>query len=200
MGILPFDKIQLEIGFDLFLPTENPLALNAKVGTPEDTFFPGSPSVAVGIFGVGTKSDVTDYFALHAMVQKNLPWGGYVAVGGYYGAGSATVWTSSTGDVNRAGFMGGIASPDINVNLPGLKKLILVADVQTGKNVFGAGGPVIYVYFNDAIDLLTGPVFFFDQDLQPGHSSWMWTLQLDIDVTLLPPPPAAPAPASAPAQ
>src|SRR6266568_4174719 len=40
MGILPFDKIQLEIGFDLSLPTENPLALNAKLGTPEDTFFP----------------------------------------------------------------------------------------------------------------------------------------------------------------
>lgn len=187
MGILPFEKLQLEVGFDLLLPSDNPLLLNAKLGTPEDTFFPGSPSLAVGIFGVGTKSDVTDYHALSGMVQKNLPWGGYVAVGGYYGLGSDAVWSSSDGDVNRAGFLGAIASPDINVNLPGLKKLIFVADVQTGKNVFGAAGPGLYLYFNDSVDLLTGPVFFFDQDLQPGHSSWMWTVQLDIDVTLFAP-------------
>jgi hypothetical protein len=187
MGILPWDKLQLEIGFDLVVPSSDPLYLNAKLGTPEDTFFSGSPSLAVGIFAVGTKGDSTDYDALSALVQKNLPWGGYVAVGGYYGVGSDKVWTSSDGSVNRAGFLGAITSPDIKVDLPGLKKLIFVADVQTGNNSLGAGGPGVYIYFNDSIDLLTGPVFFFDKDLQPGQSSWMWTLQLDIDVTLLAP-------------
>ena len=62
-----------------------------------------------------------------------------------------------------------------------------MADVQTGSNVFGAGGPGLYVYFTDNIDLLTGPVFFFDPALQPGGRRMLWTVQLDVDVTLLAP-------------
>ncbi len=197
MGVLPWKELQLEVGFDLLLPSEDPFLFNAKLGTPEDTFFPGSPSLAIGIFGVGTKGDATNYNALHAMIQKNLPFGGYVAAGGYYGAGPKALWTSSDGHENRAGFMGAIAAPDINVNIPGLKKIVPVADIQTGKNVFGAGGFGLYFYFTDTIDLLTGPVFFFDKALQPGASSWLWTLQLDVDVTLFAPQPTPAVPASA---
>jgi len=187
IGVLPWKELQLEVGFDLLLPSEDPLLFNAKLGTPEDTFFTGSPSLALGIFGVGTKGDATNYNAFHAMIQKNLPWGGYVAAGGYYGAGPAVLWTSSEGNENRLGFMGAIAAPDINVNIPGLKKIVPVADIQTGKNAFGAAGFGLYFYFTDTIDLLTGPVFFFDKALQPGGSSWMWTVQIDIDVTLFAP-------------
>jgi len=28
-----------------------------------------------------------------------------------------------------------------------------------------------------------GPVFFFDEALQPGGSSWMWSLQFDADIS-----------------
>jgi hypothetical protein len=185
MGVLPWQAIQLEVGFDLLLPSEDPALFNAKLGTPEGTFFAGSPSLAVGIFGVGTKSDATDYDIVYGQIQKNLPWGGYVSVGGYYGAGAEGLWKSSTGDLNRAGFIGAITAPDIVIDIPGLKKIVAVADVQTGKNAFGAGGVGLYLYFTDSVDLLTGPVFFFDGDLQPGKSSFMWTMQLDIDVTLL---------------
>jgi hypothetical protein len=184
VGVLPWKELQLEVGFDLLLPSEDPFLFNAKLGTPEDTFFPGSPSLALGIFGVGTKGDATNYNILSADIQKNLPWGGYVSVGGYYGVGPAVLWTSSEGNENRLGFMGAISGPDINVNIPGLKKIVAVADVQTGKNAFGAAGFGLYFYFTDTIDLLTGPVFFFDKALQPGGSSFLWTVQLDIDVTL----------------
>jgi len=92
--------------------------------------------------------------------------------------------------VNRSGFMGAISAPDINVNIPGLKKIVPVADIQTGKNAFGAAGFGLYFYFTDTIDLLTGPVFFFDKALQPGSSSFLWTVQLDIDVTLFASEPA----------
>jgi len=185
MGVLPWEKIQLEVGFDLLLPSDDPALFNAKLGTPEGTFFDGSPSLCAGIFGVGTKGDVTNYDILYGQIQKNLPWGGYLSAGGYVAVGPDKLWMSSTGDVNKAGFIGAIASPDIVVDIPGLKKIILVADVQTGKNAFGAGGAGVYFYFTDSIDILTGPIFFFDGDLQPGQSSWMWTMQLDIDVTLL---------------
>jgi hypothetical protein len=45
IGILPWKQLQLEVGFDLLLPSEDPFLFNAKIGTPEDTFFTGSPSL-----------------------------------------------------------------------------------------------------------------------------------------------------------
>jgi hypothetical protein len=196
MGVLPWGKLQLEVGFDLLLPSPHPAVFNAKLGTPEGTFFRGSPSLAVGVFGVGTKTGVTDFDILYGQLQKNLPWGGFVSGGGYYGAGSTSLWIGSDGGVHRAGFMGAIAGPDIDVRVPGLKKIVPVADVQTGKNVFGAGGAGLYFYFTDAIDVLTGPVFFFDKALQPGGRNFLWTVQLDVDVTLIALK-AKPAPAAA---
>ena len=207
IGVLPWEKLQLEIGYDLFLPTQDPLLflLNAKLGTPENTFFNGSPSLAAGVFGVGIKGKSstnagTSYDIFYGQIQKNLPFGGYVSAGGYYGAGTKELWQVSATDtaVHRAGFMGAVASPDINVNLPGLKKLIVVADIQSGKNIYGAAGGGVYFYFNDLIDILTGPVYFFDSALQPGGKSWMWTVQLDVDIPFKSAPPA-PSPAAEPA-
>jgi hypothetical protein len=183
VGVLPWERLQLEVGFDLLLPTEAPLLLNAKLGTPEGTFFRGSPSLAAGIFGVGTKRGVTDFDALYAQAQKRLPWGGYVSAGAYTGAGSRVLWTGSDG-LARGGFMGAVSAPDLPVNLPGLKKIVPVADVMTGKNALGAAGGGLYLYFTDAIDVLTGPVFFFDGATQPGGRRFLWTVQLDVDVTL----------------
>ncbi len=199
LGVLPWEPVQLEIGFDLLLPTRDPVLFNAKLGTPEGTFFTGSPSLAVGIYGVGTRAGATDFTIVYGQIQKTFPWGGYVSAGGYYGAGSTRLWTSSGGAVNRGGFMGALALPDINLDLPGLKKLVLVGDVQTGENVFGAVGGGVYFYFTDAIDVLTGPVFFFDGNLQPGGESFLWTVQLDVDVRLFgsakeEPRPSSPAP------
>ncbi len=193
MGVLPWDRLQLEVGFDLLLPSEHPLLLNAKLGTPEGTLFSGSPSLAVGIFGVGTSTGSTTYDIVYGQAQKSLPWGGYVSLGGYWGAGSTLLWQGSDGREHRGGFMGAVSGPDIPVGLPGLKKLVAVTDVQTGRNAFGAGGAGLYFYFTDSIDLLTGPVFFFDPGLQPGGRRMLWTVQLDIDVTLFAPksPPAA---------
>src|SRR5262249_35181248 len=135
-------------------------------------------------------------------LQHTIPGvGGYVSVGGYYGAGSELLYTNSDGNVVRAGFMGGFLSPDINVNLPWLLKMNVTADVQTGKNVLGAAGGGIYFYFTDKIDLLTGPVYFFDQNMQPGGKQWFWTVQLDVDLPLRSAPAAvAAAPETKPAE
>jgi hypothetical protein len=197
VGVLPWEKLQLEVGFDLLLPSKDPFFFNAKLGTPQGTFFNGSPALAAGVFALGTRSDGTDFDIVYAQAQENFPWGGYLSAGAYYGAGSKLLWTSSDGNVNRWGFMGAIAAPDIKVNLPGLKKMVPVADIQTGKNIFGAAGGGLYFYFNDAIDLLTGPLFFFDKALQPGGHTFFWTVQLDVDMALFSRPeqsaPAAPA-------
>jgi hypothetical protein len=184
MGVLPFQKVQAEVGFDLLLPSPDPFYLNAKLCTPEGSLFGGSPGIGGGIYNVGTKDGSTDYNILYLMVQKSFPnVGGYVAGGVYHGTSDA-LFTNSEGEIVRTGALFAVVSPDINVGWKGLKKITIAADIQTGKNVLGAGGVGANFYFTDTIALLTGPVWFFDEDLQPGGRSWMWTFQIDVDVPL----------------
>lgn len=183
VGFLPSQKIQGEVGFDLLLPSQDPLFFNAKLCTPEGSFFGGSPAISFGIYNVGTKKGVTDYNALHLMVQKGIGGGGYVSAGLYHGL-KESLFVNSDGEVVRTGAMLGFFSPDINVNVKGLKKINLAADIQTGKNVLGAWGFGVYFYFADGISLLTGPVFFLDRDLQPGGRKLLWTAQVDVDIPL----------------
>jgi hypothetical protein len=189
IGVLPGKAIQAELGFDLFYPTvaasgpiDAPVLLNAKLGGPEDAYFKGSPAWSAGIFAVGFETDVTDYNVLHAMIGRTFPRIGSLAAGGYYGL-NEKLFRSSDGKDERAGFMGGWFSPPIDV--PVIDRIHFTWDVQTGKNVLGATGGGIYVYVTPTVDLLTGPVFFFDEKLQPGGSRWMWSLQLDVDLDLI---------------
>ena len=209
MGVLPFDNLQLEVGFDLVLPSTDPVLLNAKLGVPEDKLFPFQPSLAVGIFGVGTKASTatalgTDYNILYAQAQHTIPVvGGFVSAGGYYALQDKLFQASDGSGTSRAGFIGGIGSPDIPINAPWLQKITFAADVQTGKNAFGALGGAASFYFSDKVSVLTGPVYFFDPGSQPGGRQWFWTMQLDIDMPLVSPPAAAaaaPAPAATKAE
>jgi hypothetical protein len=214
MGVLPWENLQLELGFDLLLPGSDPFLFNAKLGFPEDKLFPYQPSFAVGIQGVGTKQSTqttlgTDYNMLYAQLQHTIPVvGGYVSVGGYYGLQDKLYQASDGTGTNRAGFIGGFVSPDVPVNQPWLTKINVLGDVQTGKNAFGAVGGGVALYFTDKIDVITGPVYFLDPGAQPGGRQWFWTVQLDIDLPLRPAPAAAaagpvsqaPAPATPPAE
>jgi hypothetical protein len=162
MGVLPFENLQLEVGFDLLLPGSDPLLLNAKLGVPEDKLFAFQPSFAVGIFGVGTKTTTattpgTDFNILYAQLQHTLPViGGYVSAGGYYSLQDKLFQSSDGSGTQRAGFMGGFTSPDIPINAPWLQKINFTADVQTGKNAFGAAGGGVYFYFSDRVDGAAG--------------------------------------------
>jgi hypothetical protein len=211
IGILPFEKIQAEIGIDALLPYKGfyadpagPLFLDAKLGAPDGAFGAWSPGISAGIYGVGLTRG-TAFHILHAELSKSLPIG-TLAAGVYYGAGgNDSLWTGSDGTVRRAGLMGAWTAPDIVIDLRGLQKISLFADVMTGKNAFGGGGPGIGLYFTPSIDVLTGPVFFFDKDLQPpvppaGEGSrMMWTVQLDVDIDLAPARATPAAPGAAPA-
>ena len=80
IGVLPFDKLQMEIGTDLVEPTNDPttgkdypLFFNAKIGSPEGKLFQGSPALYIGIFGIGTKKDVTNQNVLYGTIGKEFP-------------------------------------------------------------------------------------------------------------------------------
>jgi hypothetical protein len=183
VGVLPSTRIQAEVGFDLLLPSQDPLFLNAKLCTPESSWFKGSPALSFGIYNVGLKKDLTDFNVLHLVLQRSLPGGGYLSIGGYHGL-TAGLLMSSEGKAVRTGAMLGFFSPTIEIGARGLKKINLTADLQTGRNVLGAGGVGAYFYFSDTISLLTGPVFFLDKALQPGGRRLMWTAQVDVDIPL----------------
>jgi hypothetical protein len=187
MGVLPFEKLQAEVGFDLFLPSgtfEASPQLNAKLGIPEGAFGGWQPGVSGGIYGVGFKSNVSNYNILHAEVSKTIGPIGTLVAGGYYGLTEALfvsdLATGARGD--RGGVMGAYITPDLNVGLPWLTKLNAAVDVMTGSNAFGAVGAGVGIFFTPAVNLLTGPVFFLESRAQPNGASWMWSMQIDVDM------------------
>jgi hypothetical protein len=188
MGVFPGQKLQAEVGFDLLYATvasdggvKAPFVLNAKVGAPEDVYFHGQPAWSFGIYGVGFKEDVNNANALHFMLGKTVARAGTSSLGVYYGL-NKDLFRSFEGDDERFGLMAGWTSPSIDVSL--IDKIAFCWDIQTGHSAAGATGAAIYAYFTPAISLETGPVFFFEKELQPGGSDWMWSMQLDIDLDL----------------
>lgn len=188
IGVLPGESLQTEIGFDLFYPSfagtdpiEVPIVLNAKIGAPEDTYFRGQPAWSAGIFGVGFKEGFNDQNVLHVMLGKTWPSIGSLSLGGYYALNEALVRSASGGE-ERTGFMAGWLSPAVDVPL--IDKIVLAWDIQTGENVLGATGGGAYLYITPAVDLLMGPVFFFENELQPGQANMLWSMQLDVDLDL----------------
>ena len=90
VGILPFDFIQAEVGFDLILQGDSvadnsPAYFHGKVATPENSMFDWSPALAVGIYNVGTNPDVTMQNVGYGVVAKTLPYVGRISAGYYYG-------------------------------------------------------------------------------------------------------------------
>jgi hypothetical protein len=195
IGVLPWEKLQGEIGLDLFLPglpsatgpthASDNAYLNARLTLPENAFSPYQPGLSVGIQSVGFKSDYSNYNHLHATVAKTFGPVGTVGVGGYYGLNDK-LYVSSKGKTERSGFMASYTSPDIDIKVTGLDKIVVVADYASGNNYFGAYGGGLAFYFTPSVDLITGPVWFNDRDLFRAsyRTDFMWTFQVDVDFDL----------------
>ena len=79
VGVLPYEKVQLETGID-YLETgtnsvadHSPIYFNAKLGTPEGSLASGSPAFAVGGYNFGTKTGVTTQNIAYGLLAKTLP-------------------------------------------------------------------------------------------------------------------------------
>ena len=180
VGVLPFEKFQMEVGVDALWPSDNPYFFNAKMGAPEGALFSGAPALQVGIFNVGTKDKVTNQNIVFGVVGKTIPVLGRVTAGPYIG--NAAVLRSSSGKTENAGFMvaydrGFLPTKDSAGNE--YSKVVLAGDYASGKNAIGGGGVGLYYYFTKDIDLLTGPVWFNDKGL---NGTWKWTTQIDINL------------------
>lgn len=191
IGVLPYEKLQLEVGVDYLEPTTDPFLFNAKLGTPEGALFEGSPAINIGIFNVGTDSKTddgdgrTDLDIADIIVGKTLPFGlGRLHAGVYYGNSKSLL--DKNGEKENTGYMIGWDMGVIRTKEPDggeYHKWIFAADYASGKNAIGGGGVGVYHYFTKNISLLTGPVWFNEPSLAGPNpfAKWVWTTQLDIN-------------------
>ena len=172
LGILPFQKLQMELGVDFLEPSNDPFSANARLGTPEGKW---SPAAAIGILGVGIKKDVTDLNVGYGVIGKTIPYLGRLFIGGYYGNDKIMGQKTNKGITlayDRS-FMTAKSTSGTDFN-----RLMLSADWASGNNVLGGGAVGLYFFFTENISLLTGPVWFNNQSI---NGDWKWTVQLDIN-------------------
>ena len=115
VGILPFEKIQAEIGFDYLTVAGNPndshpFSGNFKLGTPEDSLFKFSPAFAVDMYNVGptnyngpsnvgtpalslgrATAITSGQNIVYGLAARTLPIIGRISAGGYHGSQRALV-------------------------------------------------------------------------------------------------------------
>ncbi len=207
VGVLPFEKIQMEVGIDGLFPgtrihstmtsIAKSLLFNAKVGTPEGSLWSWSPAINLGIFNVGTKAEVTNMNIVDLIVGKTLGPFGRIHGGGYYGNPDAVLMREGGCKPNGSGPLACIPGASGKLDNAGgmvgydygfwkvkdkegneYNKWVFAADYASGKNFIGGGGFGMYHYFTKDISLLTGPVWFNDHVI---NGQWKWTVQLDIN-------------------
>lgn len=186
IGVLPFTRVQMEVGMDYFATTAHPWLGNFKIGTPENAFFKGQPALQVGTYLLGRKTtdNRADYDITFAVIGKTLGPIGRLSAGPYIGNHATLV--SSSGKAENTGYMvafdHGFAPVKDSKGAVDYSRFVFAADYASGKNAFGGGGFGIYCYFTKDFSLLVGPTFFNDRGLNGG---WKLSTQLDINLPRL---------------
>lgn len=180
-GLLPFEKVQMEVGIDYISNGSSydnyPLYFNAKLGTAEDSICKHSPALAIGGYGFGTNSDSgsayrTDQNIVYALAAKTLPVVGRLSAGYFYG--NDKVLLDHKGDKENDGLLlsWDRAMPEIS------DKLWLAVDYQGSDSAMGAlsfGGSWA---FTKDVSLIIGFDIYNNQKIAGENTI---TTQLDIN-------------------
>jgi hypothetical protein len=153
-GVLPFEKIQAEVGVDYFEggqggfgvdADKHPIYFNAKLGTPEDSLFKYSPALAVGIWNLGTANSAKQNI-IYGLAARTLPVVGRISAGGYHGAksvlgqgqndGALVSWDRTMSEIND--------------------KLWLAVDYMSGNNFNGSLNFGVSWAFTKNISVIVG--------------------------------------------
>ncbi len=195
VGVLPFEKIQAEVGFDLMYGGTNtaagldkdPLYFHAKIGTPEDSLFKYSPAIAVGGYNFGTKKgevqngvytkNGTDANIYYGLVARTLPVIGRLSVG-YYGLNrKSSVATVYDGNGTKGDDSGVLLSWDRTMTEIS-DKLWVAVDYQGGKNAYGATSFGASWAFAKNVSVILGYDVYNNKDRAGQNTA---TVQVDIN-------------------
>lgn len=171
-----WQDLRVEYGVDFFGATANPWTFNAKIGIAENKLFCGAPALSVGVFNIGTRHRGyarTDQNVVDIVLGKTLPdslWGANVYAGAYSGSRAL--------GKDRKGYMVAMFKdfcPAKDCEGNDYKKWFLAADYASGNNAIGGGGIAVGYYFNSAIFIQSGPVWFNSAEI---NGRWKWGVQL----------------------
>jgi hypothetical protein len=171
-GVLPFEKVKLEIGADYLTTGEggqgddHPFYFNAKLASVEDALFKGMPAIAVGVWNLGTydKPEAglsTRQNLAYGLLAKTLPVVGRISAGGYYGAKRALAYGTNGPDTGNN--TGVLVSWDRTISEIS-DKLWLAVDYMSGNNGNGQIGFGGSWTFSPQVSLLAGVQIF-----NPGY-------------------------------
>ncbi len=197
IGILPFEKLQAEVGFDYLVNSSNPndnhpLMGNFKIGIPEDAFFKFMPALAVGMYNIGPNNyegpsgGVPGRAAFissgqniaYALVAKTLPAIGPVpslgriSAGGYHGSQRALV------DPNGHSANEGVLLSWDRTMTEITDKLWLAVDYMGGNNVNGALSVGASWAFSKNVSVIFGYDIWKEKALAGNNT---FTVQVDIN-------------------
>jgi len=173
-GVLPFKKLQMEIGFDYLVTAsdpndQHPWSGNFKLATPEDSLFTFSPALAVGLYNGRPAKDIATRDApsvssgqniVYGLVAKTVPaLGALPSLGrftaGYYRGAKRALVDNADPDLAKPANDGVLLSWD-RIMKEINKKLWFGVDYQGGDNVTGAFNFGASWDFTDSIQLLLG--------------------------------------------
>jgi len=182
VGVLPFEKINMEVGFDhksgYGFFDRYPLYFNAKLGVPEGALHKYSPAIAAGIYDLGTKAYDkgtgigTDYNILYGEIAKTVDPVGRLSVG--YFSGNKDLLVNAKGEADNSGLM--VAWERTMSELS--DKLWLCVEYMGSQSAYGTFNFGASWKFAENVALLAGYDIFSNADLNLPDT---FTLQVDID-------------------
>jgi hypothetical protein len=173
-GVLPFEKVRAEAGIDyrdIGGSHTYPIYFNAKLGTPEDSLFKGSPAIAFGGYDFGTKENVTDYNILYGLAAKTFGKLGRLSIG-YY-TGNEDLLVDKYGNKDNSGIL---VSWDRTITEIS-DKLWAAVDYQGGDNSYGALSFGVAWSFAPDVSVILGYDIYNEDELYKPTA----TVQLDIN-------------------
>ena len=183
VGLLPYGKIQAELGFDVINAggdaDKHPLYFHGKVGTPEDSLFKFSPAVAVGGYNFGTKSGdarngelATNQDLVYGLVARTFPGIGRLSAG--YFTGNRKVLLDENGNSDEKGVLLSWDRTMTEIS----DKLWVAVDYQGSKSYMGALSFGASWAFAKNVSMLLG-YDIYNRKATGGENTV--TLQLDIN-------------------
>lgn len=208
MGVLPWEKVQLEVGFDLMWQGANPydrypIYFHGKLGTPEDAFFRWQPALVVGVYNVGVKRDYTTQNIGYVLAGRTLWKLGRFSFGYFYANPNNRIFPGNYAAVPSTANHGFLAAWDRQMKEIS-PRLTLIVDYQGSESWLGAVNFGVQWAFTDTVsmlvayDLYTNRTRYATPDgpqLIPGRDTL--TVQIDVNLDRLVkkrPPPALPPP------
>lgn len=183
MGVLPFNKVQAEIGIDYIsmgdiVYDNQPVYFNAKLGIPEDSLFKFCPALAIGAYSFGLKKDLTDYNIMYALIAKTIPFIGRLSAGYYIG--NEKLILDDKGNKENSGILLSWDRPMKEIS----DKLWLAVDYQGGQNFLGSLNIGFSWAFSKNVSVIVGYDIWNNKNTYYNMSNTnanSFTTQLDIN-------------------